>query len=100
MNIPKSVRIGGVDYTICRKEYLHAEGHVLYGQIDYDNCEIRLSETEGQAFDHQCITLLHEIMHGIVENYQIALDDEEKVIEAFARGLFQVIKDNEKELFS
>ena len=100
MKIPQNVRIGGVDYQICRKEYLHADGKVLYGQIDYDDCEIRLSETEGLAFDHQCITLMHEILHGIIENYQIELDDEEKVVEALARGLFQVIKDNEQELFS
>lgn len=100
MNIPESVRIGGVDYKICRKEHLHANGSLLYGQIDYDDCEIRLSTTDGLAFDHQCITLLHEIVHGIIENYKIYLDDEEKVVDAFARGLFQVIKDNERELFS
>ena len=46
------------------------------------------------------MTLWHEIMHGIEDQAQLELGEErERIIEAFARGVYQVLQDNGVRLF-
>ena len=99
MKVPDIIRIAGIDYKITHEPKITQDGHLLYGQINYDDCLILLSSTDGIAHDKQCVTLLHEILHGIIESAQMELEDEEKTCEVLARGLYQVIKDNESSLF-
>lgn len=97
MKVPEKVRIAGVEYAVCREWKLNDGQHVLAGQIHYDKAKISLSEDlQGDAV---LLTLWHEIMHGIVRNAQLDLEDEEAVVEAMARGIFQVLADNEDRLF-
>lgn len=99
MNIPESVRIAGVEYRIVDAEYLTNNGKELMGEIDYTETEIRLSKAIGMSHDAKCLTLMHEIAHGIVNNAMLTLTNEEDVVEAFARGMYQIIQDNEDRLF-
>ena len=101
MKIPESVRIGGVEYTVVFVPNLRTNTHLLMGQIDYDESVIRLSETDGKGHQQRCITLLHEILHGIQNHSGIPLpeQEEEKIIDMFARGLYQVLQDNGRRLF-
>lgn len=71
MKIPESIRIGGVEYPVTYKADLNDGTNMLYGQIDYDNCKIELSDTIATAHERRCITLWHmkfcmgsEIMPG------------------------------------
>lgn len=92
MKIPESIRIAGAEYEVETVKDLNDGQRVLAGQIDYTACKIRLGETlEGDA---RHLTLWHEIVHGIVNNAQLELEDEERVVEAMARGIFQILSDN------
>lgn len=98
MNIPKSVRINGVEYAVLQDcKNLNDGIHCLRGQICYRKCTIELAE--GLAHQTACMTLIHEILHGIVEASGQAIEEEESVIELFARGLYQVLQDNGERLF-
>ncbi len=94
MKIPESVRIGGVEYEIVYTENLNDGLCVAYGHIDYDNCAIELSDTHGTAHEKRCMTLWHEILHGIREHNGMLIDNEEAIVEMFARGIYQVLQDN------
>lgn len=94
MKIPESVRIGGVEYAIINEPFLISDGQELCGQIQYQECVISLSDHAGMSHEMQCLTLWHEIMHGIANHFDMDLEDEEKVIEQFARGVYQVLQDN------
>lgn len=99
MKIPKSVRIAGIEYTVIDGvESLNDGFQMLMGQIDYLESEIRISD---RAPSHQmkCVTLWHEILHGIQFNNGMEIENEEQVIEMFARGIYQVLQDNGKRLF-
>ena len=61
MKIPKSVRIGGVEYEVQYEPNLRLDNNLCYGTINYDNSVIILSETDGTGHHMRCITLLHEI---------------------------------------
>lgn len=106
MRIPESVRIAGVEYPVCWVPGLNDGKNMLYGQILYENPIIERGfpcncETPVEN-DHDKITLIHEVLHGIIRHYGIECESEEKeeyLVEKLAYGLFQVLADNEERLF-
>ncbi len=99
MKIPDSVRIGGVEYPVKRVPNLNDNEHVAYGQINFDDCVIELSSTHGTGHEKQCQILWHEILHGIRNHAGLQIEDEEAVVDMFAKGIYQVLQDNGKRLF-
>lgn len=99
MKIPESVRIGGVEYKVLDDSPSLNDGtNLLYGEINYRESVIRISD---MANGHQmkCLTLWHEILHGIRENNGMEIENEEAVVEMFARGIYQVLQDNGGKFF-
>lgn len=99
MKIPKKVRIAGVEYRITYTPNLNDGINVALGHIDYENCVIELSDTHGTAHEKRCLILWHEILHGIRESNGMEIENEEAVVEMFARGIYQVLQDNGRRLF-
>lgn len=99
MKIPDKVRICGIDYTVELVSSLDNGSDVLYGKIDHKNSVIYLNKGN-HAHQYQCITLLHEILHGI-ENYaRLELGkNTEYILDVLAFGLYQVLQDNGRALF-
>lgn len=95
MNIPSKVRIGSIDYDVeLTDETLVLNTQQSLGIIDYDNNKIRIANNI-QSEQRQEQTFLHELVHGIVHEFKIDFSaDEEDVVDRFADGLQQVIKDN------
>lgn len=99
MKIPKSVRIGGVEYEVFDNvSGLNDGQNVLAGEINYNDSVIRLNEVVA-GHQMKCITLWHEILHGIRNHAGIEIEDEETVVELFARGIYQVLQDNGARFF-
>lgn len=99
MKIPRSVRIGGVEYEVIDNvSGLNDGQNVLAGEINYNDSVIRLNEVVA-GHQMKCITLWHEILHGIRNHAGIEIADEETVVELFARGVYQVLQDNGARLF-
>lgn len=99
MKIPRSVRIGGVEYEVIDNVAGLNDGqNVLAGEINYNDSVIRLNEVVA-GHQMKCITLWHEILHGIRNHAGIEIEDEETVVELFARGIYQVLQDNGARLF-
>ena len=99
MKIPNSVRIGGVEYSVEYVENLNNGVNLAYGHIDYDNCVIELSATVGKKKKKRCHTLWHEILHGIREHAGLEIENEEAVVDMFAKGIYQVLQDNGRRFF-
>ena len=98
MKIPESVRIGGVEYAVIKENRLNDGRHLLAGQFRPMDCQIAI--TEDSSYQYQCLSLWHEIMHGIENHAQLELGEErERIIEAFAKGVYQVLQDNGGGLF-
>ena len=99
MKIPKSVRIAGVEYEVVIVPALMNDNVAAYGHIDYDNSRIELSDSFGVEHQKRCRILWHEILHGIREASGLEIEDEERVVEMFARGIYQVLQDNGARFF-
>lgn len=94
MNIPETVRIHGIDYSITKENIITSDGKELYGEIRYDKASIGLSKSACQDKQIMEVTLIHEILHGIRQASGMEIGDEEEIVDMFARGIYQVIKDN------
>ena len=98
MKIPEKIRIGGVEFAVVVEPRLNDGQRMLAGQIRHMECQIAIAEES--SHEYRCLSMWHEIMHGIEAQAQLDLgDQQEKVIEAFARGVYQVLQDNGGRLF-
>ncbi len=94
MNIPEKIRIGSFDYEVkLTKDNLVCRGSECYGVIDYNHHNIKINEMlqDGQGQEQ---TFLHEMLHGIIRERNLTVENEELVVEEIALGLHQVIRDN------
>ena len=99
MKIPESIRIGGVEYKILDNQPALNDGqNLLLGQICYYENTIKLSNLV-EGHQSKCLTLWHEILHGIRNHAGLEIENEEDVVEMFARGIYQVLQDNGARLF-
>ena len=99
MKIPESIRIAGVEYKVVIVPHLFNGATAAYGHIDYDNATIELSDAFGTEHQKRCQILWHEILHGIRENNGMKIENEESVVDMFAKGIYQVLQDNGARLF-
>ena len=101
MKIPNSVRIGGIEYEVQYTENLRNGTDLCYGMISFEDGTIQLSNTDGMGHEHRCITLWHEILHGIREHACFHMDpeEEERIVEVFSKGIYQVLQDNGRRFY-
>lgn len=98
MNLPKQIRIGSVDYDVIIKDTpVVLEGQQCMGAINYMKNKIEI-DASIISIQQAEITLLHEIMHGILYDRGFKETENEELVEGIARGLHQLIRDN-KEMF-
>ena len=96
MNIPESIRVGSMIYSVTQSGKTLVLGNkVCDGLIDYQMHTIDINNTiqDSQGAEQ---TFLHELIHAIVRERNISLngEDQELEVEEIATGLHQVIKDN------
>ena len=103
MKIPESIRIGGVEYAVIREQNVRHGAQLCYGKISFEESTIQLSESENMDHQRKCVTLLHEILRGVMHAFGTGVDleddAEEAVVTVLAKGLYQVLQDNGGRLF-
>lgn len=92
MNIPNNIKIGGFNYHVERMNGpFVSDGNALDGEHNFANKTIRVA-TNGCG-DYQDMVFLHEVCHAIIDHY-CAEEQDEKFVEQFSKGLYQVLTDN------
>lgn len=93
ITIPKKVKIGSMEYDISlENEVIVGEGQVYNGLIIFDDLVIRLwSNRSAQRLEE---TFIHEVLHGILRERDILIEDEEELVEMLGKGIYQFIIDN------
>lgn len=100
MKIPGGIRINGVEYTVEEVDNLDNGVNLAYGYINYETHQILISTQKNIDYQKKCLVFLHEVMHGICEAHALNLgDSEEKIVDTFARGIYQILQDNGARLF-
>jgi len=89
MNIPEKIKIGSLNYTVEVTEHIKC-GQDTYGEIFTNDLEIRLRPV---ALERQKFALVHEILHGILDNLGY-VNQEEEYVHKLGAALYQLIVDN------
>ena len=94
--IPQSIKIGYRDYKLEKWKQTVANANDAHGQFFAKEGIIGYTEEE-KGISH-ANTLLHEILHAIVYQWNIELEDkeEEKLVNGLTNGLTTVLVDNPK----
>ena len=61
---------------------------------ELDPAKQKMAIRDGQPFEQEQDTLLHEVIHGV--DHELNLKFSERQVRAFATGLLAVLKDNPK----
>ena len=90
----KNIKIGYRDYKIKNLDSIVSRCNEINGQFLASDGVIALSSTE-DSISH-ANTLIHEVLHAIIYQWGIDLDDkeEEKICNTIANGLTTVFVDN------
>jgi len=90
----KNIKIGYKDYKIKNLDSIVSRCNEINGQFIASDGVIALSSTEDNI--SHANTLIHEVLHGIIYQWGIDLDDkeEEKICNTIANGLTTVFVDN------
>lgn len=99
MKIPESVRIGGVEYRVKEVETARLGADLCWGTIDYGSSTIQVSTMDDSGQQHKCITLWHEILHGLFEHACVHPESEEEIVDVLAKGIYQVLQDNGRRFY-
>jgi len=92
MEIPKTVRVCGLDYEVVIDDNLFFER----GAVGTHNAERLMITLHTRGVNNQRLmqTFLHEIIHAVDEHFMGQVL-EEKQVNALAAGLYQVLADND-----
>lgn len=94
MELPKSIRIGHLDYQIEvlpeLKEEIDGQTRDLYGQIWHKALKIEVAGDQPPI--RQLATVMHEALHGIAND--AAFDLDEKQVLGIETALMTLIRDN------
>jgi hypothetical protein len=92
MELPKKVKIAGIDVKVVDWDHHEADAQRAYGIFSkVENC-IKIDTTLSSLRVTE--TFIHELLHGIWAGYRMdEKDDEERTVAIFAAGLTQVFRD-------
>ena len=96
MNIPEKIKIGYRDYKLEEWKQTVATANEAHGQF-FSKEGIIGYTTDEKGVSH-ANTLLHEILHAIVYQWNLELEEkeEEKLVNSLTNGLTTVFVDNPK----
>ena len=91
-NLPKSIRVGPVNYEVTEVEGLHDKGEELLGWVTYSDALIRLDSESSEGRKKN--VLIHELVHAML--YEAGYDEqEEELVRRLSNVLTQVLRDND-----
>jgi ABC-type Fe3+/spermidine/putrescine transport system ATPase subunit len=93
--LPSAIKIGNYLYTVCDMDRKQACDDQMYARISFNKLEIAV---DMEHCDSRIRTsLLHEILHGIWNNYCLEEKDcEERIVSVLSNGIMHVFSDNPK----
>ena len=93
MEIKDKIKIGSMEYEVIKTDKpILLDNQTCDGIIDLENLFIEINTN--RANQKQEETFIREILHGIVYERNLILENKEMIVKEISKGLYQFIKDN------
>jgi hypothetical protein len=94
MKLPLTINVKGRHYRVKRLPKATSQRGDFLGDCCFEQKLIRVATHNGP--DEAASTLLHEVLHAMLHEYGVELDDdaEEELVLKLEDALFQVLRDN------
>ena len=93
MEIKDKIKIGSMEYEVIKtSKPILLDNQACNGIIDYENLFIEINTN--RAVQRREETFIHEVLHGIIRERNLVLENEEMIVEEIGKGLYQFIKNN------
>ena len=89
LKIPDKIKIGGFIYTVYFTDNI---SHDHLAECDYRNTSIFIRSSINRQRQEQAF--LHEIIHAVMSNSGYVHEQDEKIVDGIANGLYALIVDN------
>ena len=96
MRIPKTLKVGGIDYKVIKRKILVGEARKFFAVAKHRQATIEIASTYNEeAYSTQKIEecFIHELVHCVDEIYNNQKLDE-PTVERLSQGIYQTLKDN------
>jgi len=92
--IPKQIKVGGFLYDVEVKDapFVGENGSVVDGEHAFAGKKITVADYGCK--EYRDLVFLHEVCHAIIEAYVSPEKQDERFVEGFSKGLYQVLHDN------
>jgi hypothetical protein len=98
MRIPRRVTIEGTTWDVKRKRnLLDDESKPVFGLCDYNANTLWIDSS--QSLEAQQQTFIHEVLHALIEEKELELIDDEKLVRLLEGPLFRFLMSNGEALF-
>lgn len=87
------IKIGGINYSVIKKNNLEDNNEPVWGMVSYENSNIYIRKN--LSLQKQRQTIIHEALHAML--HESGLDDyanDEKIVTPLGNVLFEFINDN------
>ena len=92
VNLPKSIRVGSVNYEVRVVDDLHDKGQELFGWVTYGDALIRIDSAS--SVGRKKNVLIHELLHAML--YEAGYDEQdEEMVRRLGNVMTQVLRDND-----
>ena len=92
----EKVKIGGMTYEVVLKDLKTRNDDYQGMQLGWHILPDNLIEINSEVCkERREQTLVHEIMHGVMNEAGLNLEDEEDIVNRISLVLYQVLKDND-----
>ena len=93
MEIKDKIKIGSMEYEVIKtSKPILLDNQACNGIIDYEYLFIEINTN--RAVQRREETFIHEVLHGIIRERNLVLENEEMIVEEIGKGLYQFIKNN------
>jgi len=94
----QQAQIGPIRYRVEHTYPVISDNEMLYGKIAYEEAVIQVSSRAAPSLVP--VILMHEILHGMISQAGLKIENEEQVCEALSHALVDFMERNQTEAAS
>lgn len=91
----KKIRVGGIDYDVAIKDLSQFDSPNSYRMGQHSELQTSIEISDKLPKQKRDQTFIHEMLHAVVCESGVVLENEEDIVNQMGLVLYQVLRDND-----